>query len=159
MNEKSYRLRIKLGEVEIEAEGDKEFIEKHIGEFRKKMPKVDKQLLPDKKADISETQGDIEKFSLAEFYKTKKPKKDVEVVATVGYYLTFHDKKDEFANKDIKNATNQIGHKIANIAHTLKKAAKGKKAYLVKGDKRGSWKITTEGKRFVENELPRKSVK
>jgi len=30
MTEQNYRIKIKVGEVEIEAEGDKDFVEKHI---------------------------------------------------------------------------------------------------------------------------------
>jgi len=40
MIQQNYRIGIKLGEVEIEAEGDREFVEKHIQEFKKEMAKV-----------------------------------------------------------------------------------------------------------------------
>jgi acylphosphatase len=49
MTEQNYRIRIKHGEVEIEAEGDKEFVEKHIEELKKEMPKIAKELLPKEK--------------------------------------------------------------------------------------------------------------
>lgn len=44
MTEQNYRVRIKLGEVEIEAEGDKDFVEKHIEEFKTEMPKIAREL-------------------------------------------------------------------------------------------------------------------
>jgi len=160
MTEQNYRIRIKLGEIEIEAEGDKEFVERHIEEFKKEMPKIANELPSKEKTVIPETQKEkveSERLSLAEFYGKKNPKTDVEVALTVACYLSFHDKKNEFTNKEIKEEAEKIGYKITNIAHTLKEAAKGKKAYLVRSGKKGSWQITGEGKRFVEKELPRKS--
>jgi len=157
MTEQNYRIRIKLGEVEIEAEGDKEFVEKHIEEFKKEMPKIAKEKIVTPETPKEEVE--MKKISLAEFYKQKNPKTNVEVALTVAYYLLFHDRKGEVTNKEIKEATDKIGFKITNIAHTLKEAAKGKKAYLIKGSKRGSWKITGEGKRFVEEEIPHKGEK
>lgn len=159
MTEQNYRIRIKLSNVEIEVEGDKEFVEKNIEEFKKEMPKIAKELPSKEKTAIQETQKEVglEGLSLAEFYKKKNPKTDVETVLIVAYYLCTTEKKEEFFNKDIKNATDKIGHKITNIAQILKEAAKGNKAYLVKGSRRGSWTITLEGKRFVDEELPIKS--
>lgn len=158
MTEQKYKIRIKRGEIEIEAEGDKEFVEKHIEEFKKELSKIAKGLPPTEKdiaSQIPEEKIGVENLSLAEFYKQKNPNTDEEAVLTVAYYLEFHDRQDEFTNKQIKEATDKIGHKITNIAHTLKVAARGKKAYLLKGSK-GLWKITSEGKRFVEEKLPHK---
>jgi len=38
MTEQNYRIRIKQDAIEIEVEGDKEFVEKHIEEFKKVLP-------------------------------------------------------------------------------------------------------------------------
>jgi len=35
----TYRIRIKKGNVEIEVEGDKDFVEKHIGELKNELSK------------------------------------------------------------------------------------------------------------------------
>jgi len=160
MTEQNYKIRIKFGEAEIEADGDKEFVEKHIEELKKEILGIIKELPSKEKSAIPETQkegSDFEGLSLAEFYKKRNPKTDIERVVTVAYYLCFcsSEKKAEFSNKEINEATEKIGYKITNIAQILKEASKGKKAYLVKG-KRGLWRITKEGKRFVEEELPRK---
>jgi len=157
MTEQNYMIRIKLGEVEIEAEGDKDFVEKHIEEFRKEMPRIAKEL-PSKEVtpEISRERIELGKLSIAEFYKERKPKEDIEVAVTIAYYLTTSEKKEEFTNQEIKEEANKLGYKLSNPADTLKKAASGKKAYVRKIEK-GKWTLTLEGKRFVEEELPRKS--
>lgn len=161
MTEQNYRIRIKFSEVEIEVEGDKEFVEKHIEEFKKEMPKIAKELPYKEKTVIPETQKgkvELEKLSLAEFYKQKKPEGEIEVAITIAYYITVLKEKGGFTNKEIGEEADSLGYKLSNPAHTLKEAAKGEKAY-VKKIGRGKWALTVEGGNFVEKELPRKSEK
>jgi len=156
MTEQNYRIRIKLGEVEIEAEGDKEFVEKHIEEFKKEMPKIAKELPPKEKIitpEIQKEEVELEKLSLAEFYKEKQPRDDIEVALTIAYYLTFSQQKKEFSNQEIKQMGANLGYKLSNPADTLKRAASGKKAYVLKIEK-GKWSLTIEGENFVQKELP-----
>jgi len=157
MTEQNYRIKIKFGEVEIEAHGDKEFVEKHIGEFRKEMPRIANEL-PSKEVtpEIPRERIELGKLSIAEFYKEKKPKEDIEAAVTIAYYLTASEKREEFTNREIEDEAKKLGYKLSNPADTLKKAASGKKAYVRKIEK-GKWTLTLEGKRFVEEELPRKS--
>jgi len=157
MAEQNYRIKIKVGEVEIEAEGDKDFVEKHIEEFKKEMPRIAKEL-PSKEVTLEIPRERIEpgKLSIAEFYKGKKPKADIEAAVTIAYYLTASERREEFTNQEIKEEAAKLGYKLSNPADTLKKAASGKKAYVRKIEK-GKWTLTLEGKRFVEEELPRKS--
>jgi hypothetical protein len=159
MTEQNYRIRIKQGKVEIEVEGDKEFVEKHIEEFEKEMPEIAKEL-PAKEVTIEtpKEKDALEELSLAEFYKQKQPKMDMDVVMTIAYYLTFSEKKEEFTNQEIKQKSDGIGYKLSNVARTLKEAAKGKKAYVRKIAK-ARWTLTSEGTKFVEKELPLKSEK
>jgi hypothetical protein len=159
MTEQNYRIRIKLGEVEIEAEGDKDFVEKHIEEFKKEMPRIAREL-PSKEVtpEIPREKIELEKLSLAEFYKQKKPKEDMEVAITIAYYLTASEKREEFTNQEIKENASRLGYKLTNVSDTLRRAASGKKAYVNKVTT-GKWALTVEGKSFVERELPRKIEK
>jgi hypothetical protein len=156
MTEQNYRIKIKLGEVEIEAQGDREFVEKHIDEFKKEMPRIAKEL-PSKEitSEIPRERIKPEELSLAEFYKQKRPKDDMEVAITIAYYFTSSEKREEFTNQEIKGEANKLGYKLSNPADTLKRAASGKKAYVRKIEK-GKWTLTLEGKNFIERELPRK---
>ncbi len=161
MVEQHYKIRIKQNGVEIEVEGDKEFVEKHIEEFKKEIPKIAKGLSLKKKPVVSEIPKEkleLEKLSLAEFYKRKQPKEDLEVALTIAYYFRFHNGKEEFSNKQIKKETQNLIHKLSNIPGTLKNAASGKKAYVTKVSK-GKWKLTLDGEELVEKKLPKISEK
>jgi len=156
MSEQNYRIRIKVGEVEMEAEGDKDFVEKHIEEFKKEMPGIVKELPSGGvTAEIPREKAELEGRSLAEFYKHKGPKGDVEVAMTIAYYLTAFEKREGFTNQEIKESAAKLGHKLTNVADTLKRAASGKKAY-VNNVTTGTWTLTVEGRNFVERELPRR---
>jgi hypothetical protein len=162
MTEQNYRIRIKRGEVEIEAEGDKEFVEKHIEEFKKEMPTIAKELPSKEKTIIPETQKEkveLEGLSLAEFYKQKQPKDHNEIVVVFGYWLTEKENKKEFSPKDIKNCYTVSPKKPTNVPKTMKTLASSDKAYLIKTEKKGLYKISMSGKDLIEKELPRKSEK
>lgn len=163
MTEQNYRIRIKLGEVEIEAEGDKEFVEKHIEEFKKEMPKIAKELPSKEKTVIPETQKEkveLEGLSLAEFYKQKKPKDHNETAVVFAYWLTKKKKKEEFKTKDITACYDEARiPKPKNVTQHIQAVASGKKAQLTPGSKRGYHKLTLTGEEFVEKELPRENEK
>ena len=160
MTEQNYRVRIKLGEVEIEAEGDKEFVEKHIEDFKKEMPKIAKELPSKEKAVISEIpkeRVEFEKLSLPEFYKQKQPKDHNETVVVFAYWLTKKEGEEEFAPRDIDSCFNEIGiTKPTNTPRNMKTLASGKKAYLIRREKRGRYKLSMTGEEFIEKELPHK---
>lgn len=163
MTEQNYKIRIKLGKVEIEVEGDKEFVEKHIEEFKKEIPKIVKELPSKEKTVIPETQEEkveLKGLSLVEFYKQKDPKNHNETVVVFAYWLTEKEKKEEFSPKDIENCYSKIGiKKPANVPQIMKILASGGKAYLIKTRERGIYKISMLGKDLIEKELPRKSEK
>jgi len=158
VTEQNYRIRIKLGEIEIEAEGDKDFVEKHIEELKTEMPKIAREL-PSEEV-IPEIQGErmeLEKLSLAEFYKQKQPKDHNETIVVFACWLTKREEQQEFTPKGIEACYSQIAMtKPANIPQCMGILASGKKAYLLRGDKRGQYRLSMTGEEFVENKLPNK---
>jgi len=122
------------------------------------MPRIAKEL-PFKEG-IPEALGEkmeMEKLSLAEFYKQKQPKDHNETIVVFAYWLTKREKQQEFTPKDIETCYSQIAiAKPANIPQYMKTLAGGKKAYLMRGDGRGRYKLSMTGDEFVERELPRK---
>lgn len=160
----TYRIWIKKGDIEIEVEGDKDFVEKHIKEFKGELQKVTEKALPEEKSvsQVTEKKEEIklENLSLAEFYKMKQPKDHNETVVVFSYWLMIKEGKEEIRPKDIGECYSKIGiRKPTNIPHTMKILASGRKAYLSKTEKRGIYKIGMYGKELVEKELPRKSDK
>jgi len=147
-----YRIRIKSGEVEIEAEGDKDFVEKHIEEFKKEMPGIANEL-PSKEVtqEIPGKRVELERLSLAEFYKQKQPKDHNVTIVVFAYWLTKHENQREFTPKAIEACYGQIAiPKPSNIPQFMKTLASGKKAYLQRGDRRGQYKLSMTGEEFVE---------
>ena len=157
----TYRIRIKKGNVEIEVEGDKDFVEKHIGELKNELSKFIREMpIEDGEKIIEKTNEGLENISLAEFYKLKSPKDHNETVMIFVYWMTEKENKEEITPKDIDKCYSKIGvPKPANIPDIMKKLASGKKAYLVKTGKRGFYKISMLGRDLIEKELPRKSEK
>ena len=141
MTEQNYRIRIKQGEVEIEVEGDRDFVEMNIEKLKNELSKTTKGLLPEKATLETPKRQALGALSLAEFYKQKQPEDDIEVAMTIAYYLTSAKKTEIFANQEIKQAANKLGYKLSNPADTLRRAASGKKAYVTKIDK-GKWALT-----------------
>ncbi len=163
MTDQNYRIKIKQGEIEIEVEGDKEFVEKHIEEFKKELPRIAKELPSKEKIvspEIPEKESELEKLSLAEFYKQKDPKNHNETVVVFAYWLTKKEKKEEFKTKDIGACYDEARiSKPKNITQHVQAVASGKKAYLTKGSARTYYKLTLTGEEFVEKELPRRIEK
>lgn len=163
MTDQNYRIKIKQGEIEIEVDGDKEFVEKHIEEFKKELPRIAKELPSKEKIvspEIPEKESELEKLSLVEFYKQKDPKNHNETVVVFAYWLTKKEGKGEFKTKEISNLYSKAGvPKPKNVTQHLKNVSSAKKAYLMKGSKKGLWKLTITGEEFVEKELPRRIEK
>jgi hypothetical protein len=163
MNEQNYKIRIKRGEVEIEVEGDKEFVEKHIEEFKKEMSKIAEELPPKEKIitpEIPKEEVELEKLSLAEFYKLKQPKDNNETVVVFAYWLTKKEHKEEFKTKEISACFDAARiPKPKNITQHVLKVASGKTAYLTTGSTKGYYKLTLTGEEFIKKELPRKGEK
>ncbi|PNR87541.1 hypothetical protein X925_08890 [Petrotoga sp. 9T1HF07.CasAA.8.2] len=157
MSEQNYRVRIKNGEVEIEAEGDKEFVEKHIKELKEEVLKFAKESPPKENSSTPEisTENELEKLSLVEFYKQKQPKDHNETVLVFAYWLTKRKKKEEFKTKDITACYDEV--RIRKPKNTSQNVQNGvKKALLTIGSENSYYKLTLSGEEFVEKVLPRK---
>lgn len=140
---------------------DKEFVEKHIEEFKKERPEIAKELPSKEKTAIPETQKEkveLEGRSLAEFYKQKNPKDHNETVVVFAYWLTKNGEKEEFKAKDIIDCYDETRiSKPTNVSQHIRAVSSGRKAYLTAGSENGRYKLTLSGEDFVEKELPRKS--
>jgi len=157
MTEQNYRIRIKQDAIEIEVEGDKEFVEKHIEEFKKVLPEIAKELPPKKVLEVPKG-GALEGLSLAEFYKQKRPKDHNETVVVFAYWLTKKKGQEEVKTSDIGACFDEARiPKPKNVRQHIRIMASGKKACLTAGSQKGWYKLTLTGEEFVEKELPPKS--
>ncbi|RLC63021.1 MAG: hypothetical protein DRI01_05905 [Chloroflexi bacterium] len=82
MVEQNYRIRIKFGEVEIEADGDKYFVEKHIEEFKTEMPKIASEL-PSKEDLRIQYQQCIEHYRMLDRHIWQVPSVTIAIVSAI----------------------------------------------------------------------------
>lgn len=104
------RLRLKIGENELEIEGDKAFIKQYLNSFLDKLefPKSPRQKIDLKKANQQiEATGEKSKKTLApaEFVRQKNPQGGTEKLIVLAKYLEDYEKLNEFKSKDINRIT------------------------------------------------------
>ena len=100
------RLRLKIGENEIEIEGDKAFIKQYLNSLLDKLdsPKAPGQRIDGHKPTQQiETMSDKAKKTLApdEFVRQRNPKGGTEKLIVLAKYLEDYEKLNEFKSKDI----------------------------------------------------------
>lgn len=96
------RVYWKLGDHEIEVEGDDAFIQKHLKVFFQKLgvaPHPASQDLPSK---IVAAAKSSKVLVPAEYYRQKNPKGGTETLLVLAKYLEEFRNKSEFTKKDIK---------------------------------------------------------
>jgi len=159
MADKIYKMRIKKQDVEIDVEGDKKFVEKHIEKLKKEIFEIEKK--PSKETgtisfDNKKGKLELEKLTLPEFYKQKNPNTHDEACVVFAYWLTKKEKKSEFKIKDISGCFKNANiPKPTNVRQHVVRMASGKKAYLAGGGGKGMYKLTLFGEEFVEKQLPK----
>ena len=168
------KVRIKMGPIEFEAEGDSELIERERAQFFSLLPQaitavspvvhqpsllVDVTDIENSVSTISEitpTQiatGQRNYSSVASFLIEKKFSTDVELVMGVGYYIECIENSGIFTSKDIEaKLTEARKGKPSNISHAL--AQNIKKGFLrecsEKKDQLKAYSILDEGIKWCE---------
>jgi hypothetical protein len=155
----TYRIRIRLGEHEIEIEGDKDFVTQTYPELKGEMLDVAlAQQVP--KGDTDEiTPSELATEpspSLANFLKQKGAKSHADIVITVAVYLYKYRGAKEFTTADIEMGYKEtLLKKPKNINDRIN--ANRKKGYIdVTGEEREGLKtfhITREGLDYVKQGL------
>lgn len=167
------KVRIKMGPIEFEAEGDSELIERERAQFFSLLPQaivavspvVASPLLP---AEATETEmfhseskhtlltGETphEYTSIASFLNGKKFSNDVELVMGVGYYIECIEKNGSFTSKDVENKLTEARKaKPGNISLALSQNIK--KGYLReckdKKDNLKAYSVLGEGIEWCES--------
>lgn len=168
------KIRIKLGPIEFEAEGDSELIEREREQFFSLLPQAitavspvvtrSSQLfdavdiendayLPTENAPLLASSGQRSYSSVASFLNEKKFSTDVELVMGVGYYIECIENKGVFTSKDIENKLTEARKgKPGNISQMLTQNIK--KGFLSecaeKKDNLKAYSILDEGIKWCE---------
>ncbi len=160
-----YRIRfIKTGDrLELEVEGDREFVEEKIKEFKalfmeepqvKPAPrKIVKRRAAQRKAEKVEKKPKGLEFNVeeAKAWLKKQKLKPEEKLAAVVYYLSKNLGRASFKTKEISDAVKKLGLRIKNIYFHLNKFKKMETPLMEKVG-RGEWKLTDQGEKMFSEE-------
>jgi len=173
MEEKNYRARFKFPDIEVEVEGDREFVDKHLTTLLEllKQPKLTEGLVEEKvekkappkprkpRGRRAKAELVLEKtpeISIEEFFEQKKPKTHNEAVLVISYWLTKYAGKKEIRPKDIRLVFEQLKtRKPGNVGQHIRILSDPKKGFLKRGQKTGRYFLTPKGIELVEK-LPKR---
>ncbi|MHA1875044.1 MAG: hypothetical protein ACTSUC_01205 [Promethearchaeota archaeon] len=157
MTDTNYKIKIKIGQNEIDLEGDKEWVEEKIAEFKQLI--LSSQVT--ESADVLTTQEDGSSTqksepmpkTLAQFYREKgEPRKHVDKVIIFAYWLTKVMKRDSYNINDIMRCYDEARiKKPANISDIMNKV--NPEYLLIAPDKENmkAWRISLPGEKYVES--------
>ena len=103
------RLRLKVGDYELEVEGEQAFIDKHLAAFERRIAD-----LPTKKESLGEVsrktvqRTDGRSLSPAEFYKQKRPDGGTKTLVVLASYLRDHRGQATFKRSDINTLCEEV---------------------------------------------------
>lgn len=160
-----YKIKLKIGEVELEIEGDREFVKERFEEMKPilyekieevpskleepaKVKRVISRKITPKKPKVKKTL-DFDVQKVKDMIKDKKLKDPIEKAAAVLFHFSSELGKPSLKTKDLKRALDLIGTRIKNIYFLLKKNEKLEKPLLEKVG-RGEWKLTEAGKKIFK---------
>ncbi len=159
-----YRIRfIRTGDkLELEVEGDREFVEAKFQEFKPllmgEFPKAAKREIREKRITLKrvarakrQTKGVEFNVEEAKAWLKKQKLKPEEKLAAVVYYLQEKLGRASFKTREISDAVKKLGIRIKNIYHHLNKFKKMEKPLMEKVG-RGEWRLTEAGKEFFKAE-------
>ena len=145
MSETNYKIRFKKGDLEIEVQGDREFVLSKFEELMKS------KITSERTAEIEKVKG--LPTSLAEYVKIKgSPKGHTDLTVMFAYWLFKKENMERFNAKDIENCYSLARiPKPANISDIMNKNQR--KGFLMRSGKKYekiAWSITRSGEEYVE---------
>ncbi|MBD3408494.1 MAG: hypothetical protein GF411_20390 [Candidatus Lokiarchaeota archaeon] len=170
MTERTYRIKVRTNNAEIELEGDKPFVKDTFDELRsilagksklvktaKEVPKKKPGRKPKKTAKKA-TKGkrtDLGNVSLTELFEKKNATRKRHSILMLAFFVNKVKGKIEFRGMDLKPLYKEISMKPPkNFSYFLRKMVDEKPKLLEKGKKQGRYKITDEGVEYIYEEIP-----
>ena len=146
---KTYKLKLRLGTAEFEAEGDQRFVEKHLESFKPHLKlegKTSKAESPARRPGrrVRKAKPAAQEYpaaavvSLKAFIAKAKPKGQPSTAVAFGAHHLQHFKTPSFKNQDVLAAAKAVGFKFTNLPLSLMAAAKQGKVRKVK---KGTWRL------------------
>ncbi|MCD6319641.1 MAG: hypothetical protein J7M03_03060 [Candidatus Desulfofervidaceae bacterium] len=142
------RVAVSLEDIDIEIEGSESFV-------KAEWEKLRDQLFIYLQSKIGEHLPATPVNKLAEFYQQKKPRGHLKTVTVFGYYLKHFEGKEEFSQADLRRCYDQLGLAPPKVLAQSIRDVRSRYKFFDKGSKRGYYKISSLGEKFVETELPK----
>ena len=149
----TYKIRIKIGNNEIEFTGDKEWVEERLNEYKQFLGKV-KEIQPPKpehRTDMPDSKSEMPE-TLAQFYREKgEPKYHADKAIIFSYWLTKKENMNSYNIDDIISCYKDIRISTPkNMTDTMNKI--NPEYLIVKPDKNNkkAWSISYPGEKHVE---------
>ncbi|OYT67982.1 MAG: hypothetical protein B6U65_01035 [Candidatus Wolframiiraptor sp. EX4484-121] len=147
----TYRVRISVGGLEMEIEGDREFVEERLSD----LAWLDKVL---EKARLHESikQGELigEKLSFTEYVDELEPETHPQRFLTIAYYLHRHEGRD-MTYDDVKDFYQRVRwptpKNLSDVMSDLIKDSYMEEAGKLNGKK--AFRILRKGIKYVENKF------
>ena len=149
-----YKLKLRHGNAEFEAEGDQKFIEDHLrgfkpllnlpepipmkGSLQTRRTSVKSRLTRNRSKITAPEYPAAAVTPLKAFMKQAKPKGQPSTAVALGFHHTKHFNSATFTNRDVASAGKAIGVKFTNLPLSLMAAAKQGKIRKVS---KGTWKV------------------
>jgi len=159
MNDYSYRVKIVVGDRQIEFEGDKNFVLDMLNRYEN----IAKAQVSGRKSKKQETNIiDNEKdLSVREFIKILGFKKHTDITLGFGYYLEHYRGLKEFTPADINNCYYEAKLEKSNTSQMI--AQNIKKGYIMqskikdgKGKAQKRYTLTMTGENYIKNKIENK---
>lgn len=150
MLESNYSIRYRRGDLEIEVQGDKNFVETNFKELLElKRPVEAKQPIITGEVQLTDAG---KKYSLAEFLKTKDAKNHGDKILVFAYYLQEYENISSFNLDDIEQCYMKVKvPKTTNFSPYFTQLVS--KGYIMdateKKDNKKSWTLTNSGDEYV----------
>lgn len=150
MIESTYVLRYKKGDLEIEVQGDKTFVEEKF----KELLNLEVELTPRRDSSGEKIRAQSEKdLSLVEFVRGKNPKSHGDKILVFGYYLEKLRQYESFNLEDVEKCYQDARMpKTKNFSPYITRLIR--QGYLMdsteKKDNKKAWRLTKDGIDYVE---------
>jgi len=156
MSEKTYKMKVKLGQNEIEIEGDKDWVDSKLSEF-KTLLVTQRDTSPLRQKSASDSTPDVSVISnlqatLAQFYRDKgEPKLHRSKVLIFSYWLTKAEGMGSYNISDISKCYSKLRKpKPKNTTDTMNKIPANYMKIAPNKNNKKAWTISDEGEKYVE---------
>jgi hypothetical protein len=153
----NYKARLKIGQLEFEVEGDKEFVESQIQAWKTEQVDSFGKLLSNeskKASDETSTAGETE-VTLPEFYNRFVAVSHPDKIAIFGYFFEKFKHQEFFTAQDLLAAYDEVRFPAPKNIHDILGKVYKRSNYILPREK-GTWKLQARGIEFIENGIEKR---